>query len=222
MNMKNKPEIRVFIIDDHEMVRKGLIYFLESRSGFQVVGEADSIVNSLILIDEILPDIILMDLVMPEISGLDGIQMIKTKYPNIEILVISSFIDDEKVHTALRNGASGYMMKDSSPIELARAIKMAANGEVYLHPEAARRLASSLRNEDGKDPSPKILTEREIDVIKLVARGLSNQNIADDLTISLKTVKTHVSSVLNKLNLNSRVQIALYALRHNIVPIDDV
>jgi len=220
--MENETNIRVFIIDDHEMVRKGLIFFLTSQPGFEVVGEAGSVIEGLELIENIMPDIVLMDLVMPEISGLEAIKIVKVKHPLIEILAVTSYIDDEKVHSALRNGASGYMMKDSSPTELARAIKATAKGEIYLHPEATRRLASSLRINDESDPSPSVLTKRENDVLKLIARGLSNQDIANDLNITLKTVKSHVSNILSKLHLNSRVQIALYALRHNIVPIEDI
>ncbi|MCB2160458.1 response regulator transcription factor [bacterium] len=220
--MSNADSIRVLIIDDHEMVRKGLIYFLASQPNFEVVGEAGSAIEGIDLVDQLKPDIVLIDLVMPNMSGLETIKIIKTKHSNIELLAITSYIDDQKVHAALRNGASGYMMKDSSPLELARAIRIAAKGEVYLHPEAARRLASSLRTTGESDPLPDVLSDREIEVVKLIARGLSNQDIADDLNISVKTVKSHVSSILSKLMLESRVQIALYALRHYIVQLEDI
>ena len=214
-------DIRVLLIDDHEMVRKGLIYFLESQEGFTVVGEADDGIEGVRLTSELLPDVVLVDLLMPGMDGLETIKLIKLKHPEIELIAVTSFIDDQKVHTALKNGASGYMMKDSNPAELARAIRAAVRGEVYLHPEATRRLAFGLRQDSEDAISPEVLTERELDVMRLIARGLSNQNIADDLFISLKTVKGHVSNILRKLNLQSRVQIALYALNNKIIPFEN-
>jgi len=220
--MGEARNIRVLIVDDHEIVRRGLEFFLASQSGFEVVGEAKNGQEAYALVKETNPDVVLMDLVMPEMDGMDAIRLIKSSFPQVEILVLTSFVDDDKVRTAIRNGAAGYMMKDASPIELARAIRAAAGGQVYLHPEAARRLASIVRAKTDPAPEPDVLTERELDVVRLVARGLSNQDIAEDLSISQKTVKAHVSNILGKLGLSSRVQIALYALRQGIVPLDDL
>lgn len=220
--MSEEKKVRVMIVDDHEVVRRGLEFFLASQADFEVVAEASNGLEALQLTRDVNPDVILMDLVMPEMDGLDAIRIIKNNFPDVEILVLTSFVDDEKVRTAIQNGAAGYMMKDASPIELARAIRATGRGQVYFHPEAARRLANIVRSRTKQMPAPDILTNREMDVIRLIARGLSNQEIADDLTISLKTVKTHVSSILGKLGLNSRVRVALYALRHSIVPLDDI
>lgn len=219
--MSDAP-IRILLVDDHEMVRQGLQVFLASQPDFAVVGEAATGEEAIRLANTLNPDVILMDIIMPEMDGLSAIRVIKSNLSEVEIIALTSFIDNQKVLTAIQNGAAGYMMKDASPNELARAIRAAARGEVYLHPEAARRLATGLRVQATEDPSPEVLTPRELDVLQLVARGLSNQDIASDLSISLQTVKAHMSSILDKLNLNSRVQAALYALRHNVIPLDEI
>ncbi len=160
---------------------------------------------------------------MPEMDGLEAIRRIKACCPHIAILVLTSFIDDNRVVRAIQAGASGYLMKDVKPAELARAIKAAVEGEVYLQPQAACKLAQGLQSHEGRqqEPAPDVMTEREYEVLSLVAHGLSNQEIAAELCISLKTVKAHVSSILRKLNLDSRIQAALYALRHEIVCLEE-
>jgi NarL family two-component system response regulator LiaR len=218
----NETIIRILLVDDHKMVRQGLIFFLSAQPDFQIVGEASNGVEAIHLAHELRPHVVLMDLVMPVMSGLEAIPQIKTQHPEIEILAVTSFVDDEKVLAAIQEGATGYMMKDATPNEIARAIRSVAQGEMYLHPEAARRLARSLQAKAHPALLLSSLTDRELEVLRLIARGLSNQDIADDLCISFKTVKVHVSSILQKLDLKSRVQVVLYALRHNIVPLDEI
>ena len=222
--MSTVSNTRVLLVDDHQMVRQGLIFFLSTQPGIMVVGEASSGKEAIQRARELHPDVILMDLVMPDLNGIEAIQAILSDTPEIEIIALSSFIDDEKVKGAIQAGAAGYLMKDVDPAELAAAIHATRRGEIYLHPEAARRLAEVLRPGPGErqEPLPDILTEREEEVLALVAHGLSNQEIAQQLTISLKTVKAHVSNMLQKLELDSRVQAALYALRHHIVQLDDL
>lgn len=222
--MMPEHEIRVVLVDDHQMVRQGLIYFLSTQPRITVVGEAENGQDALCLVDELLPDVVLMDVVMPESSGIDALRAIHNKHPDIDVIILSSFIDDVKVKNAIQAGAAGYLMKDVDPTELAKAIYAARRGELYLHPEAARRLAEALRPgpDEQQEPDPDVLTEREIEVLVLITHGLSNQEIATYLTITLKTVKAHVSNVLQKLGLESRVQAALYALRNHIVRLDDL
>lgn len=222
--MADDPAIRVLLVDDHQMVRQGLLYFLSAQDGIEVVGQAEDGRQALALVEETQPDVVLMDLSMPGMDGLEALGHIKANHTDVEVLVLTSFLDDEKVIAAVEQGASGYLMKDIKPGELARAIRAAARGEVYLHPEAARRLAQGLHPDVSgrEEPPATVLTERETEVLQLIARGLSNQDIANDLTITLKTVKTHVSNILHKLGLESRVQAALYALRHNLIPFDEI
>ncbi len=219
-----ETDIRVLLVDDHQMVRQGLIYFLSTQPGIQVVGEAASGEEGLRLVTELLPDVVLMDLVMPGSDGMNALFAIRAQHPDVDVIVLTSFIDDDKIRRAIQAGAAGYLMKDVDPSELAAAIHATRRGELYLHPDAARRLAEILRPgpNDQQEPDPDILTEREIEVLVLITHGLSNQEIAEQLAITLKTVKAHVSSVLQKLGLDSRVQAALYALRHHIVQLDDI
>ena len=214
--------IRVLLVDDHQMVRQGLRFFLSTQAGFEIVGEARNGEEAVALAAEQRPDVVLMDLMLPEMDGLEATCTIRSHYEEVEVLVLTSYISDEKVVSAIKCGASGYLMKDVNPQELARAIRAAARGEVYLHTEAARHLADAMRpdSEAAGEPAPEVLTEREVEVLALIARGLSNQDIATQLTIAPKTVKGHVSSILQKLALDSRVQAALYALRHQIVELE--
>ncbi len=222
--MPNESPLRVLLVDDHQMVRKGLLFFLSTQPGITVVGEAETGQDALRLADELEPDVVLLDLVLPDFSGIDAIQIIHEKHPTIDVIVLTSFIDGSKVKNAIRAGAAGYLMKDIDPTELAAAIHATRRGEIYLHPEAAHQLAAALRPGPGEqeEPPPDILTERELEVLTLVARGMSNREISEQLNISLKTVKAHVSSILQKLGIESRVQAALYALRHDVVQLDDL
>ncbi len=222
--MLPESPIRVLLVDDHEMVRQGLIFFLSTQPGIKIVGEAKNGLEAVARANELKPEVILMDLVMPELDGLGAIHKIREQNPTIAILVLSSFIDDNRVITAIQAGAMGYIMKDVSPKELANAIKAVAQGEVYLQPQAASSLAKGLRSESDADQKAVVgsLTDRETEVLCLVAQGLSNQEIADELYITVKTVKAHVSSVLNKLKLESRIQAALFALQYKIVCLEEV
>lgn len=219
-----EENINVLLVDDHKMVRQGLIFFLSSQPGIVVLGEASTAGEAVTLANELQPDVILMDIVLPDKSGNEAIANILATSPHINIIALSSFVDEEKVRSAIEAGAAGYLMKDIDPIELANAIRATQRGELYLHPEAAQLLAEILRpsTPENQEPSPDILTAREQEVLVLITQGLSNQDIAKSLNITLKTTKAHVSNILQKLRLESRVQAALYALRHRLVRIDEI
>lgn len=210
-------KIRVLLVDDHHVVRQGLVMFLGLDPELQVVGEAADGAQAVQLADQVMPDVILMDLLMPVMDGLTAIQKIKQAHPEIEIIALTSVLEDDKVYKAVHAGAMGYLLKDTRADELAKAIKAASRGEVQLHPEAAKRLIREVRMPE----SPEKLTERETEVLRLIAKGLSNKDIAHQLVVSEKTVKTHVSNVLAKLHLPSRTQAALYALREGLVSLDE-
>jgi len=222
--MTSEQAIRVLLVDDHQMVRQGLIFFLSTQPGITVVGEAATGEEAVRMAATLLPDVVLMDIVLPGMSGIDAIKAIHGAHPDSDIIALSSFIDDTKVREAIQAGAGGYLMKDVDPTELAEAIHASRRGEIYLHPKAARQLAEALRPARGEreEPSPDVLSERELEVLALVAHGHSNQEIASQLTVTLKTVKAHVSSILQKLELESRVQAALYALRHHVVQLNEL
>ena len=222
--MSPESPVRVLLVDDHQMVRQGLIFFLSTQPGIVVVGEAATGEEALRLVDALQPDVVLMDIVLPHLDGIAALRAIHEAHPHIEVIILSSFVDDDKVEQAIQSGAAGYLMKDVDPAELADAIHATRSGEIYLHPEAARRLAAALRPGPGdqQEPPPDVLTGREREVLLYVTQGWTNQEIATHLQISLKTVKAHVSSILQKLGLENRVQAALYALRHQIVQLDDL
>ena len=219
--MSDSKPIQVLLVDDHEMVRQGLGIFLNASPDITVVGQAQNGLEAIQRVQENPPDVVLMDLIMPELDGVEATRRIKALFPEVEIIALTSYVDEAKVVDALAAGVAGYVMKDVKPAELVRAICAAAQGEMYLSPVAARLLAKRVSPAKSPEPSPEVLTERELDVIRLIARGLSNQDIAKDLNISAKTVKTHISAILQKLNLTSRTQAALYALRRNLVPLND-
>ena len=220
--MSSEPPVRVLLVDDHQMVRQGLIFFLATQPGIDVVGQAASGEEAIRLVETLQPDVVLMDIVLPHLDGIEALRVIKETYPATDVIVLSSFIDDQKLKQAIQAGAAGYLMKDIDPEELAAAVHATRRGEIYLHPKAARRLAEMMRPgpDEQQEPAPHILTERELQVLELVTRGLSNQEIAVQLNITLKTVKAHVSSILLKLGLENRVQATLYALRHQIVELE--
>ena len=208
--------IRVYITDDHPIVRRGIKQLLGTETGIEVVGEATNGREAVMDMDELKPDIVLMDLVMPVMDGIEAIRQIKAAHPSIQILVLTSFATDDKVFPAIKAGALGYLIKDTGPDELVRAIRQVHQGQPTLHPSIAQKLLKELTLTSEQPPSPDPLTEREVEVVKLIARGLSNQEIAETLVVSIATVYTHVSRILDKLHLASRTQAALYALREGL------
>ena len=199
--------IRILVADDHSVVRQGLKMFLGLDPDLEVVGEAENGAEALKLVGEIHPDVVLMDLLMPVMDGITAIGEIRSKFPETEVIALTSVLEDASVVGAVKAGAIGYLLKDTQSDELCRAIKAAAAGQVQLSPQAAARLMREVRAPE----SPETLTERETEVLRLLAQGLANKEIARELHIGEKTVKTHVSSVLLKLNVRSRTQAALYA-----------
>ena len=208
--------IRVLLVDDHAVVRRGLRGFLELLKDFDVVGEAENGREGVAAADRLVPDVILMDLLMPEMGGLDAIAAIKQAHPEIEIVAVTSFIEEEKVTSALEAGASGYLLKDAEAEEVAQAIRAAYNGEVHLDPAVSRLLAQRLRQRKDAEPVEP-LTAREKEVLSQLAKGASNKEIAFELGITERTARTHVSNILGKLALASRTQAALYAVEHKLV-----
>lgn len=208
--------IRVLLVDDHAVVRRGLRGFLELIKDFDVVGEAENGREGVAAADRLAPDVVLMDLLMPEMGGLEAIAAIKEAHPEIEIVAVTSFIEEEKVTSALEAGASGYLLKDADAEEVAQAIRAAYNGEVHLDPAVSRLLAQRLRQRKEADPVEP-LTAREKEVLSQLARGAANKEIAYELGITERTARTHVSNILGKLGLASRTQAALYAVEHKLV-----
>jgi DNA-binding NarL/FixJ family response regulator len=208
--------IRVYIADDHPIVRRGIKQLLGTEGNIEVVGEATNGREAIADMDKLKPDIVLMDLVMPVMDGIEAIRQIKAGHPSIQILVLTSFATDDKVFPAIKAGALGYLIKDTGPDELVRAIRQVHQGQPTLHPSIAQKLLKELTLTSEQPPSPDPLTEREVEVVKLIARGLSNYEIAETLVVSVATVYTHVSRILDKLHLASRTQAALYALREGL------
>lgn len=205
--------IRILLVDDHSVVRQGLKMFLGLDPDLEVVGEASNGVEGIEQVQKFQPDVVLMDLLMPVMDGITAIQQIRKDFPDTEVIALTSVLEDEKVIGAIKAGAIGYLLKDTQADELCRAIKVAANGQVQLSPQAAARLVREIKSPD----SPERLTERETDVLRLLALGRSNKEIANELVIGEKTVKTHVSNILMKLGLTSRTQAALHAVRIGLV-----
>ena len=213
--------IRVLIADDHAIVRKGIRALLATEKGIEVVGEAEDGGEALAQARQLRPDVVLMDLVMPVMNGVDTIRQISDQLPDVRILVLTSFTGLDKIFPAIKAGALGYLLKDSSPEELVRAIRQVYQGNASLHPAVARKLLQELSEPSGRAPTEDPLTDREKEVLRLVAQGRHNQEIADLLAISEATVRTHVSHILTKLELSSRTQAALYALRRGIASLED-
>jgi two-component system, NarL family, response regulator LiaR len=204
--------IRVLIVDDHAVVREGLRTFLELQEGIEVAGEASDGHDAIVAAERLRPDVVLMDLVMPNLDGVGAMRELRQRVPGARVIVLTSFLDDERLLPAVRAGAAGYLLKNVQPQELARAIRTAAAGEALLDPAVAARLVEALE-EDGRDTHAEQLTPREREVLALIGRGYANKRIALELGIAEKTVKTHVGNVLSKLGVSDRTQAALYAAR---------
>ena len=210
--------ITVMIVDDHEMVRHGASGYLEAQPDIEVVAEAESGEEAVRLAREYVPHVVLMDLVMPGMDGVEATRRVKDVSPRSQIIVLTSYHQDEHIFPALQAGAISYLLKDVKAGKLVEAIHRAAQGEATLHPRVAARVIQAFRGGDLDQSSPfTTLTERELDVIKLIARGLTNQKIAEELVISEGTVKGHVSNILSKLHLADRTQAAVYAWQEGIV-----
>jgi two-component system, NarL family, response regulator LiaR len=212
--------ITIMIVDDHAILRRGLISLMEVTHGIKVIGEASNGDEAIKLAKSLNPDVILMDLVMPEIDGIEAIKAIKQHNPDARILVLTSFSDDEKVFPAIKAGAMGYLLKDCSTQELIKAINDINQGQSSLHPTITRKLMSEINQPSELKPTEEPLSGREVEVLKLVARGFSNKQVAEMLTVSDGTVRIHVSNILNKLHLASRTQATLYALREGLASLD--
>jgi DNA-binding NarL/FixJ family response regulator len=208
--------IRVLIVDDHSVVREGLRAFLELQAGLDVVGEAADGEEAIEAGARLRPDVILMDLVMPKLGGVAAMRRLREQVPGARIIVLTSFLDDDKLLPALRAGAAGYLLKNAEPHEIARAVRAAHAGEALLDPVVAARLVETLAADDGQEPLDR-LTPREREVLVLIGRGYSNKRIANELELSEKTVKTHVGHVLAKLGVTDRTQAAVFAVRAGIV-----
>ena len=209
--------IRVLVADDHAVVRQGLRTFLELQEDIEVVADVADGRAALAAVSQYAPDVVLMDLVLPEVDGVEAIRRIASERPRTRVIALTSFLDDDKVFPAVRAGAAGYLLKDVEPPELVRAIRTVHRGEVLLHPAVAARLMGEYAAGGGGRERLDSLTPREREVLRLIARGLSNKRIALELGIAEKTVKTHVSSILAKLGLTDRTQVALHAVRERWV-----
>jgi NarL family two-component system response regulator LiaR len=205
--------IRLLLVDDHAVVRQGLKMFLKSEADFEVIGEAGNGQQAIEMARQLQPDVILMDLLMPGMNGVEATAIIRQEMPDTEIIALTSVLEDSSVIGAVRAGAIGYLLKDTDGPELIHAIKAASAGQVQLSPKAAARLMREIRAPE----SPEKLTERETDVLRLLAQGMANKEIAQQLVIGEKTVKTHVSNILSKLGVASRTQAALYAANIGLV-----
>ena len=208
--------IRVLLVDDHGVVRRGLRGYLELLDDIEVVGEAENGLVGVELSAQLVPDVVLMDIVMPQLDGIGAIARIKAAQPGVQIVALTSFIEEDKVLAALESGASGFILKDADADDVAAAIRAAHNDEVHLDPAAARVLAKGMRTRVEQQPV-EALTERELEVLSLVGHGRSNKEIATDLGITERTARTHVSNILGKLDLQSRTQAALYAVERKLV-----
>jgi NarL family two-component system response regulator LiaR len=211
-------QISILIVDDHEVVRNGIRAYLETVPEFQVIGEAVSGEEAIMMVTELIPDIVLLDLIMPGMDGVEATRRIKQISPRTQVVVLTSYHEDAHIFPALKAGAISYILKDMKMEKLADVLHRAVRGEVTLHPRVAARVLQNIRGEDGEEqPLFTELTERELDVLKLIANGLTNSQIAERLVISENTVKGHVSNILSKLHLADRTQVAVYAWQRGIV-----
>ncbi|MEH7253109.1 MULTISPECIES: response regulator transcription factor [Bacillaceae] len=208
--------IRVVFVDDHEMVRIGVSAYLSAQPDIEVVGEAADGKKGVELALELRPDIILMDLVMKEMDGIEATRQIIEKWPEAKVIIVTSFLDDEKVYPALEAGATSYMLKTSKADEIANAVRATYHGQSVLEPEVTGKMMVKMRQKHQNLPHEE-LTTREMEILLLMAEGKANQEIADELFIALKTVKTHVSNILSKLNVQDRTQAVIYAFKHSLI-----
>jgi len=208
--------IKVLLVDDHEMVRIGVSAFLSIQQDIEVVGEADSGEKGVELALTLRPDIILMDLVMGGMDGIEATKAILKEWPEAKIIIVTSFLDDEKVYPALEAGATSYMLKTSKASEIAEAVRSTYAGQSVLEPQVTGKMMTRMK-QGNKRPLHDDLTNREIEILLLMAEGKSNQEIADELFIALKTVKTHVSNILSKLEVQDRTQAVIYAFKHQLI-----
>ncbi len=213
--------IRVMIVDDHSIVRKGIRALLATERDIQVVGEASDGVEAIAQADTLHPDVILMDLVMPKLDGIEATRQITLKQSGVRVLVLTSFAADDKVFPAIKAGALGYLLKDTGPDDLVQAIHQVHQGLPTLEPSIARKVLGELAHPPEEPLTPDPLTERELDVLRQVAQGKSNKEIAIQLGIAEMTVRAHVSNVLGKLHVASRTQATLYALRKGLASLED-
>jgi DNA-binding NarL/FixJ family response regulator len=215
--------IRILIVDDHGMVRFGLRGYLQSTPGLTVAGEAASAEDAMTLLESLDIDVVLMDLALPGMSGAEATRLIALRYPNVRVLVLTSFLDDDHILPAIRAGAAGYLLKDIDPDDLVKAVQATYNGQSVLNPQVMSYLAERVAQTGGAGADPFAeLSERELDVLRLLARGLTNHAIAAQLMVSENTVRTHVSNILAKLDLRDRTQAALLALQRHLVPLSEV
>jgi DNA-binding NarL/FixJ family response regulator len=221
MGLEPDRRIRVLVVDDHAVVRRGLLAFLDSEPDLEVVGDADGCRDALDLLARLdsegrRPDVVVMDLQMAPVDGIESTRQIRARYDDVEVVALTSFAEEERVHAALEAGASGYLLKDADADEVAAGIRAAHRGELQLDPAVARQLMSSRRPAPPDDASVE-LTAREVEVLRLVGAGKANKEIAAELRISERTARTHVSNILGKLGLGSRTQAALWAVRERLV-----
>lgn len=206
--------IGVLIVDDHPVVRRGLRTFLELHEDVRVLAEASTGSDAVSLAEELAPDVVLMDLVLPDFDGIEATRRIRGVSPSTSVVVLTSFADDDKIFPAIKAGAIAYLLKDAEPQQLIEAVRSASRGEPLLHPKVAARLMRQVTGDEGDGVED--LTKRELQVLRLLAQGLPNKLIAQELVVSEKTVKTHVSNILAKLHLSHRTQAAVYAVRHGL------
>ena len=213
--------IRLLLVDDHAIVRRGVKALLAQIDDMAVIGEASDGAEAIAQASALQPDVILMDLILPDVGGIEAIRQISVRHPAIAILVLTSFASDDKVFPAIKAGALGYMLKNADLEELVTAIRQVHRGEPSLHPNIARKVLRELRQPQAERALlPEPLTARELEVLQLIAKGLSNQEIADQLVVAEPTVRTHVSRILDKLHLVNRVQATLYAMREGLTALD--
>ena len=217
--MSHEGKIRVLIVDDHQVVRQGLRTFLDLQEDVVVVGEASDGLAAVEMVHQLKPDVVLMDLVMPRLDGIAATRLVKSLAADVKVIALTSFTEDDKVFPAIQAGAFSYLLKDVSPDDLVEAIRAAYRGEARLHPEITHKLMEQIAHPTSvtREIQTEGLTGRELDVVRLVAQGCSNHEIAQALVISPKTVKTHISNILAKLHLEDRTQLAIYAIKNGLV-----